>query len=372
MSATAPSDFASAAQLDVLRYSQVWEDHALLEQGLRVGPEDDLLSIGSAGCNVLALLLAEPRSIAAVDVSPAQAALLELKLAALRGLPYDDFVVLLGVREGADRAALYARVRDDLAPAARAFWDARPAELAAGVIRSGMLDAYFRRFREEHLDRLVSRGALQRLLRLDDPELQRELFDRYLDTPELEAAVRASFGRDAMSGRARDESQFRYASEEDQAGFFWRRFRHVCTELPTRGNFYLEWFLTSRYSNLTLGPPYLRPANFERLRELADRVTVVVDDLSLFLESQPAGRFSKANLSNVFEYLPEAASDVMMELVASRMRPGSRMAYWNLLVPRSRPDRLADRLTPLRDEADALWRRDRVFFYSAFRLDEIG
>jgi S-adenosylmethionine-diacylglycerol 3-amino-3-carboxypropyl transferase len=369
--AAAAPDFTSSARLDVLRYSQVWEDHLLLERGLRVGPDDDVLSIGSAGCNVLALLLAEPRSIVAVDASPAQAALIELKLAALRRLPHHDFAVLLGARGGGDRAQLYARVRPELSPAARGWWDAHPEDLRAGAIRRGMLDRYFLAFQEQELSRLVDPRALDRLFRLEDLEHQADLFENEIATPELEAAVRARFGREAMSGSARDESQFRHVEERDMAGFFWSRFRHVCTTLPAPGNFYLEWFLTGRYLDLALGPPYLRPANFERLRDLADRVTVVVEDLRRVLEERPAGAFSKANLSDMFEYMTEDASAELLELLASRMRAGGRIAYWNLLVPRSRPERLADRLVPLREEADTLWARDRVFFYSAFHLDEV-
>jgi S-adenosylmethionine-diacylglycerol 3-amino-3-carboxypropyl transferase len=71
-----------------LRYSTVWEDHLLLERGLSIGLRDDVLMICSAGCNVLNALLHGPRRIVALDVNPAQTALLELKLAAIRGLEH--------------------------------------------------------------------------------------------------------------------------------------------------------------------------------------------------------------------------------------------------------------------------------------------
>jgi S-adenosylmethionine-diacylglycerol 3-amino-3-carboxypropyl transferase len=372
VAAAAVPDFTSSARLDVLRYSQVWEDHLVLERGLRVQPDDDVLSIGSAGCNVLALLLAEPRRIVAVDASPAQGALLELKLAGLRRLSHEDFAVLIGAREGGDRAGLYAALRPDLSAGARTWWDAHRDDLRAGPIRRGMLDRYFRSFQDEHISRLVEPGTLERFFELEDLERQTGLFDREIASPELQDAVRARFHRDAMSGSARDESQFRHVEERDMAGYFWGRFRQVCTTTPARGNFYLEWFLTSRYRDLALGPPYLRPENFERLRRLADRVTLVVDDLDGFLRAQPPGAFSKANLSDMFEYLTEETTGDLLKLVASRMRPGGRIAYWNLLVPRARPERLADELVPLREESRALWRQDRVFFYSDFHLDEVA
>src|SRR5437868_11066612 len=112
------NDFTAKADLEIVRYSQVWEDHAVLEQALRVGPDDDVLSICSAGCNALALLLAEPRSVTALDVSAAQIAVLELKLAGIRHLAHADFLALIGVAANADddgdALAHYRAVREAL------------------------------------------------------------------------------------------------------------------------------------------------------------------------------------------------------------------------------------------------------------------
>ena len=60
-----------------------------------------------------------------------------------------------------------------------------------------------------------------------------------------------------------------------------------------------------------------------------------------------------------------------MRKLATGMRKGGRLAYWNLLVDRQRPESLAELLTPQTEEAHRLWKRDRAFFYSAFHLDEI-
>ena len=35
----------------IIRYSQVWEDYDMLLKGLDIGPDDNSLSIASAGCN---------------------------------------------------------------------------------------------------------------------------------------------------------------------------------------------------------------------------------------------------------------------------------------------------------------------------------
>ncbi len=354
-----------------VRYSQVWEDHRLLEEGLAVAPGDDLLSITGAGCNVLNLLLLGPRSVTAVDLNPAQGALLELKVAAFRGLSYDGLVAFLGLRPSRDRLASYRRLRRALPPGTRTFWDARPGEVAAGVAGCGRLERYFRGFRRQHLGRLVEPGALDTLLDLDDPQAQRQLFRQRIASPAFRRTFRWYFGRQMMARRGRHAAQFRYLNGVDVGAFFLQRFTYGCTRLPARDNCYLEYFLTAAYRRLERAPPYLRRGNFKRLRSLLDRLTVVTGEIEGHLEAEPAGTYSKVNLSDSWEYLSPAEYQGLLSTVATRLRPGGRAAYWNLLVPHRSPPCLAGRLRSHRELARALTRRDRAWFYRAFRIEEV-
>ena len=79
-----------------LVYNACWEDPAVDRQILDIGEDDDVLVITSAGCNALDYALAGARSVHAVDANPRQNALLELKLAALRRLEFEDLFALFG------------------------------------------------------------------------------------------------------------------------------------------------------------------------------------------------------------------------------------------------------------------------------------
>ena len=54
-----------------------------------------------------------------------------------------------------------------------------------------------------------------------------------------------------------------------------------------------------------------------------------------------------------------------------RASPGARLAYWNTLVPRSRPEEMADRITSLDVEAREMHLQGRAFFYCRFVIEEI-
>jgi S-adenosylmethionine-diacylglycerol 3-amino-3-carboxypropyl transferase len=372
MNACAPlrSEADASVLAGELRYSRVWEDHALLERGLGITPTDDVLMIASAGCNVLNLLLREPRRIVALDLNPAQTALLELKLAALRTLDHRGFLELLGLERGRVLAR-YDAVRKALSWDTRRWWDGNTWMLAHGVERTGRLDRFIGDFQRLHVSRIHSRALIDRLFATTDLMERQRLVDHELLTPEFTRAFLAYFSRESIAGRGRHPAQFRYVDDVDVAAWFLARLRWVCTALPVRGNFYLERFLRGDAANPAWRAPYLRPEHYDYLRSLVDRVEIVTGDLQAYLDEQPAP-FTRAALSDVFEYMsPDAAEQLFAALVRA-MPGGGRIAYWNLFVPRESPASLRDRVRPLSHLSRALGRRDRAWFYSAFHVDEVG
>ena len=71
-------------------YAFNWEDPRVDRQILNINSSDTILTITSAGDNILDYLLETPRRIHAVDLNPNQNHLLELKVAAFTSLPYTD------------------------------------------------------------------------------------------------------------------------------------------------------------------------------------------------------------------------------------------------------------------------------------------
>jgi len=369
VSGMAPDEVGPAIADGALRYSSVWEDHRLLERALTIG-ESDLLIIASAGCNVLNLLLRAPRRIVALDFNPAQTALVELKLAAIRTLSHPELLSLLGVRGARDRLDLYDRVRSSMSESARNWWDAQLAVLEGGVESAGRLDRYIAEFRDCHLRRVHSPDVIDRLFTIDDRDARRRYARDVVFTPAFEDVFRSYFTRESLAGRGRDDSQFRYVGDIDVGGWFWQRLQWVATELSTRDNFYLDSFLRGGVRDLEAGPPYLRRSNLERLRSLVDRVEVITDSLEGCLSSTTPHAFDGAALSDVFEYMPEEQAEQLFGQLGDAIRPRGRVAFWNLFVPRC-PAPGHSRLQPLPSLSDDLWRCDRSWFYRGFHVAEV-
>jgi S-adenosylmethionine-diacylglycerol 3-amino-3-carboxypropyl transferase len=369
-SAGGRSAIAAALDLNVLRYSRVWEDHRLLQAGLRLDADSRLLSICGAGCNVLTLLLEEPTAITAVDFSPVQAALLDLQITAIRRLPAPSVRRLLGVVPAApsSRVAEYAELRRELAPSTRSIWDHRTELIARGLAFSGRLERYILEFTTGPMREHVPEHALRALFRLDRDAAREAWAERWLDRPGVEAAFREWFARDRMAARGRDAAQFRWVEEIDVTEELWHRFRRACVVLPTRDNFYLHAFLFGSYGEVL--PPYLSDDGQARLQPLLDRIDVHVADLSQLLAGRPAGTFSHAALSDVFEYQSPQEARGVMKILGERLQRGGRVAFWNFLVDRA-PGWGGEALIRLDGLSDELWRQDRSWFYRSFHVAEV-
>jgi S-adenosylmethionine-diacylglycerol 3-amino-3-carboxypropyl transferase len=354
------------ARFDRVRYANGWEDPELLLRGLEPRAGARVLSIAAAGDNSFTLLAAGAE-VVAVDVSAAQLALVELKASAVRELPHAETLAFLGVRGETDRRLIYRRLRPDLSPAARAFWDRRPGEVAAGVAHAGKFESYFRLFRRRVLPLVHRRRRVEELLEPRDSDGRRAFYAERWDTWRWRLLFRAFFSRTLMGRLGRDPEFFRYV-EGSVADRILERARYALTELPVADNPYIEYILRGRFER-TL-PPWLAPERYQPLRAGLGRLTLHHGPVEEAAEVHRSAGFDGFNLSDIFEYLDAATCESVYRRLAACAAPGARFAYWNLLVPRRRPESLASRVRGLEDRAAELFRRDRAFFYSRFVLEE--
>jgi S-adenosylmethionine-diacylglycerol 3-amino-3-carboxypropyl transferase len=355
------------AAFDFIRYASVWEDADVLCEALEpVARGGRLCSVASAGDNVLALLTLDPAEVVAVDLSAAQIACLDLRLAAFRRLAHEEVVAFLGVTGSAARATTYAGLRADLSQRARAFWDAHPAEIAGGAIHAGKFERYFGLFRRWLLPLVHSRRTIDALCREKPIEAQREFYARRWDTWRWRAMFRVFFGR-AVMGRLGRDPEFFAAVEGPVADRILERSRYALTELPVATNPFFTYIMTGNFSRQAL-PRYLRPAHAAAIRGRLDRVRLLEGGVEQAIE----GRFDGFNLSDIFEYMSPDQHARCYAAILDHARAGARLVYWNMLAPRTRPESEARRARPLEDLARTLHARDRAWFYQRLLVDEVA
>ncbi len=360
--AAASADFAS-----LLRYAQCWEDADILVDALDIQPGHVCVSIASAGENSLSLLSRSPAKVIAVDLNPAQLAAVDLRVAAFRTLSHPELLELIGSRPSDRRLALYGRCRERMTAEARSFWDARPADVEAGVGGAGKFERYFKTFRRRVLPLVHRRATVCQLLTPRNRDGRQRFFDDTWNTRRWRLLFRVFFSERLLGVLGRDPSFFRYA-EAAVADHLLQRVRHAFVELDPAENPYLTWILTGVHG--TALPHALRAEQFERIRENLDRLEVRRSSVEE-LDSARIGPVDRWNLSDIFEYMSDDNARAVFDLIADRSRPGSRLAYWNMIVPRRGESYLPDRLRTRTDDSARLFARDKAFFYRAFIVEDV-
>lgn len=365
------SEIQKHADFSRIRYAQCWEDADLLCRALRPEEGRRCLSIGSAGDNSFALLARGAAHVTVVEMNPAQVACIDLRRAAYLHLDHAEFLQLLGVRPHPRRWELFERCLPGLREATRDYWTYHRALLAHGLVHAGKFEHYFRLFRTRILPLAHSRRRVRKLLEPKTPEQRREFYQRRWDNWRWRAIFRVFFSRFTMGRLGRDPSFFRYV-EGSVADRILTRTRHALTELDPSRNPYLRFILTGTFGEVL--PLALQPEAFPAIRQALareDSFALVEGSLEEALQHLPGQQFEAFNLSDIFEYMSEDHTRDLLELLLSVSSPGARLAYWNMLAPRSRPEALAHRLRPLAEEAARLFHQDQAFFYSRFVLEEV-
>jgi S-adenosylmethionine-diacylglycerol 3-amino-3-carboxypropyl transferase len=363
------TEIQSRADFSAIRYAQCWEDADILVKALDVEGRD-CLSIGSAGDNSFALLARGARSVTAVEMNPAQVVCIELRKAAYLHLGHEEFLELLGARESAARAAHLDKLRDHLPDSVQRALAGGMIAPHAGLGSLGKFESYFRLFREKVLPLAHTQARVAELLESKSRDERVEFYKRQWNNWRWRMIFKVFFSRWMMGRLGRDPEFFKYVDGSVSERILART-QHALCELDPAQNPYLHWILRGMHGEAL--PLALRRECFEPIRRalLEDRFRMVHAPIEELFEVEPQLKYDAFNLSDIFEYMSETAFHRLLEKVVGASRRGARLAYWNMLVPRSRPPTMADRLQPLEDLSASLFHEDRAFFYARFVVEEV-
>jgi len=362
------TEAAQRADFSRIRYAQVWEDADILLDALNIGPESNCLSIASAGDNALALLARNPNRVVALDLNPSQLHCLALRVAAFRKLDHPELLELIGSHPSQRRTKLYQACREFLDTNARTFWDGHPEAIARGIGQAGKCEAYFALFRERIIPLIHPRRRVDALLEARGPAERQQFYARTWNNRRWRALFKLFFSRFVMGRLGRDPAFFNYV-EGSVADNILQRTRYALTELEPDKNPYLQWILCGEHRSAL--PFYLRAENFETIRRNLDRLEWQLCTVEVFVEQVGEERFHAYNLSDIFEYMSASHMEASLRALLRISAPGARIAYWNMLAPRSCPESLRERIHPLQALSQDLFAKDKAFFYSRFIVEEV-
>ena len=320
-----------------LVYNTCWEDPRLDRVALKIGPQDNILVITSAGCNALDYALCEPNHVYAVDMNPRQNALLDLKLAGIKNLQYEDFYWMFGRGYLPRAREIY---REKLRPAlpawSRSYWD-KFIKFFDNKDRSfyfrGTSGAFARAIKF-YTDRVIRvRPYVDALLETKTLEEQRQIYHEHLKAKFWSRPMRFAMNRDTtLSIVGVPKAQRRQVETQYEGGivkFVQDCVEAVFAELPIQDNYFWRVYMTGRYAP-DCCPEYLKPDNFQRLKNgLADRVSTHTDSVQGFLEKTES-HISRYVLLDHMDWLSDKFFPLLeleWQAIVNRAAPNTRLIW---------------------------------------------
>jgi S-adenosylmethionine-diacylglycerol 3-amino-3-carboxypropyl transferase len=316
-----------------LVYNTCWEDPRLDRVALELKPTDRIMMITSAGCNALDYVLQGPEHIHCIDVNPRQNALLDLKIAAIKKLAYEDFFQFFG-RGGHPHAALIYRqtLRAALPEPSQQYWDrhirafsgspSKPSFYFHGT--SGM----FARSVNLYVDKVARiRGPVMELFNAKSIAEQNEVYDHKLRKVFWTKFVRWIVSRDSTLSLLGVPRSQRHEVEREYPGgigqFIEDSVETVMTKLPIHDNYFWRVYMTGHYTP-TCCPEYVKAENFEKLKGLVDRISTHTMTILDFLKQNEVA-ISRYVLLDHMDWLSSFSLEVLRD-------------EWQALVDRATPD----------------------------------
>ncbi len=371
-----------------LVYNTCWEDPAVDRQALELGPQDNLLVITSAGCNALDYALAGAGRVHSVDANPRQTALLELKMAGIRRLEFDDYFRLFGHGHHPDFEWIYRHtLRKELSEFAQGYWDRNQGWFSSprgSFYFHGLSGLVALGFRTWLRMRPKLAAPIATLFEVRDLEAQRRLYDEEIHPQLWGKGMNWVLSRQlTMSLLGVPYPQRREVQAQHEggvAGFIRECFEYVFRQLPVWDNYFWSLYVRGRYSEQCC-PEYLKESGFTALKGgLVDRVEPHTCTVTEFLRStdRPISRFVLLDhMDWMSSYYPEALLEEW-EAIMERATPGARILFRSAHARPAYLERIRLDSRPLREKlrfhdelAQRLTLQDRVHTYAGFHIAEV-
>jgi S-adenosylmethionine-diacylglycerol 3-amino-3-carboxypropyl transferase len=332
-----------------LYFAQIRED-SMVERTLadRYRPKT-VAVIGSGGCTAFSLLRDDVQTIYAIDFNPAQAALIELKKAAIGTMSREEYLAFAGETDGAresdgsDRQETYRRLAPLLPDYARTFWDSHPHLLALGVNQCGATERFYRFISQNIRFNLYGDEVWQELLSCRTLDEQAAFRERYLNTDAWHTAVRLLLSKTTHL-QFFPAHMFAQAREQDFGAFFEAMFNRELERRLIGHNYFFTQLMFGTYllDRPEGAPHYLSEEGYASAKRNLYKLRVLPLSLQQALpQMQGIDAFF---LSNVFDWSDEAQRAAICAAVLEAKSREAVLLYRNMLSAPPLPEAFYEQL----------------------------
>jgi S-adenosylmethionine-diacylglycerol 3-amino-3-carboxypropyl transferase len=366
-----------------LVYTQIWEDPVVDMKALQLSEDDHVVTIASGGCNALSYLLDNPAKVTAVDLNHAHVSLVKLKIAAVKTLiNHQDFFTFFGTARSSSNLRIYQNViSPHLDVASRQYWEGGPIGFkrirmfAKGFYNYGLLGQIIGII---HWGAKLHGVNLSELLKQPTQADQVKWFDehvaRIFDSRLMSKILSSPF---ALYNLGIPPSQHHALCEqqpENMAQVLKDRARRLATVTPIRDNYFAWQAYGRKYDETQQSalPPYLMQANYTRLRQNIDRLSIEQSNIREAIAAMPEKSVDAVVLLDAQDWMSQEEITSLWSEITRKAKPGARIIFRTAGLSSPIEPCLVGELQGkwLRDDkvSDELGLQDRSGIYGAFHL----
>ena len=346
---------------ETLNYASCNEDWRAEWEALAIKPDDTVLCVTGSGDRPLDLLPQNPKRMIAFDRNPIQNYLLQLKMAAMTALPYEEYVRFLGLKSTDSRMEIWQRVRGILSADCAGFWERNLEILIGGIIYQGRWERHFHKIAS--IAKIVRGSAIRQLFQFGDIKEQRKFVETQWDRWWWRLFFRLIFNPTFSRVFFGDPGFYEFVPRDAKiGGYIFDRLKTFLSDNLARESFMVHLALTGRLGLDDL-PPYLHPEETARIASKLGRLEIVAGDVVDVMNDFQPGAISKFSLSDVPSFLDQVAFERMLDAMVACAAPEARFCIRMFLTNQSIPSRFDGILVRDRELERRLRLTDRSIAY---------
>jgi len=326
--------------LNTINYSSYNEDGNSELKALNISDGDNVLCITGSGARTLDLLIASPKMIVSIDFNPHQNALLEIKMAAIRELSYDEFLTFIGIRPSAERKIIYSKIKSLLSAGALSFWDNNQSIIENGIIYCGRWEKYFRLLAKSL--QVIRPKLVKKLFSCDNQMIQKELWQKKWNDREWRIFLSIISQRFVWKYMFADPGFYKYVPDD------FSTFRYICQRFDTaveKIHFKQSAFLTMLFWGKFIEdwnlPLHLQSHYYGILKSNLSRIKIITHSLLVYLQNHNTNQFNKYSLSDFSSYTSSPDYKHIWEEIIARSVNKARFCERQFLVKQNIPPELS-------------------------------
>ncbi|HEX2549621.1 MAG TPA: DUF3419 family protein [Gammaproteobacteria bacterium] len=305
-----------------LNYSLGNEDWGVEEQALRINPHDRIVCVTASGDRPLHLLLSECKSVLSIDMNPIQNYLLELKMAALRFLDYEEYLAFLGCTESRHRYTIFSKIKSHLSTKAKAYWEHHKKMIVNGIIYQGRVERL--NYYAAKFIYFVRRNEINTLLSFDDPIEQREYVSQKWDTRWWRKFFDIFLNPRLMKYILNDPGMISFIDPSIKPGrYIYQRMLKYLQHYPSKKSALIQLLLIGKVLEEAYFP-YLTFPGYEKIRANIDKLSFKTCNVIEYLQHVEPNQFDRFSMSDIASYMSQQNFEKLLLGIIHTATPSAR------------------------------------------------